>query len=54
MPGTGLGLSQVREIMTLHQGHALISSAPGKDTQVTLWLLLLPYLLEKLASSPYS
>ena len=38
IPGTGLGMSIVKEIMTLHHGHFEIDSAPGRGTTVTLWL----------------
>ncbi|MDT7514666.1 sensor histidine kinase [Rhodoferax mekongensis] len=38
IPGTGLGLSLVQEIMQLQQGEAELSSVPGAGTTVTLWL----------------
>ncbi|NBW48949.1 MAG: sensor histidine kinase [Betaproteobacteria bacterium] len=38
IPGTGLGLSLVQEIMQLQHGEAELSSAPGAGTTVTLWL----------------
>ncbi len=38
IPGTGLGMSIVQEIVTLHQGRLDIRSAPGAGTTVTLWL----------------
>ncbi|MCF8154823.1 MAG: PAS-domain containing protein [Rhodoferax sp.] len=37
-PGTGLGMSIVQEIMTLHRGKIDIQSSPGEGTTVTLWL----------------
>ena len=36
VPGTGLGMSIVKEIMTLHQGEVAVSSKPGEGTTVTL------------------
>ncbi|HSV37343.1 MAG TPA: PAS domain-containing sensor histidine kinase [Nocardioidaceae bacterium] len=38
--GTGLGLSSVRQLVTLHGGHVSISSAVGKGTAVTVQLPL--------------
>jgi signal transduction histidine kinase len=38
IPGTGLGLSLVSEIMHLHGGYMKIDSTFGEGTQVTLWL----------------
>ncbi|MCB1994887.1 MAG: PAS domain S-box protein [Rhodoferax sp.] len=37
IPGTGLGMSLVKEIMDLHGGRAEVCSAPGQGTAVTLW-----------------
>jgi PAS domain S-box-containing protein len=37
IPGTGLGMSLVKEIMDLHGGRADVRSAPGQGTTVTLW-----------------
>ncbi|MDF0605106.1 ATP-binding protein [Neisseriaceae bacterium TC5R-5] len=37
--GNGLGLSLVKEIMSLLNGQVEIFSRPGKGTQLTLWLL---------------
>lgn len=38
IPGTGLGMSIVQEIVELHGGHVLVDSALGRGTQVTIWL----------------
>jgi PAS domain S-box-containing protein len=38
IPGTGLGMSIVHEIVDLHGGHVSIDTALGKGTQVTIWL----------------
>ncbi len=38
VPGTGLGMSLVKDIMDLHGGEIEIVSAPGEGTTVTLWL----------------
>ncbi len=40
IPGTGLGMSLVKEIMDLHGGRAEVSSEPGVGTTVTLWFPL--------------
>ena len=40
IPGTGLGMSLVKEIMALHGGGAELHSVPGQGTQVTLWFPL--------------
>jgi PAS domain S-box-containing protein len=37
IPGTGLGMSLVKEIVELHGGRIDLDSAPGRGTQVTLW-----------------
>lgn len=39
-PGTGLGMSIVKEIMHMHRGYVEISSTPAHGTQVTLWFPL--------------
>jgi signal transduction histidine kinase len=36
VPGTGLGMSIVKEIVELHHGNLLVTSAPGKGSTVTL------------------
>jgi PAS domain S-box-containing protein len=38
IPGTGLGMAIVKEIVALHRGRLEITSAPGQGTQVTLWI----------------
>lgn len=38
IPGTGLGMSIVKEIIAFHGGHVEISSKPDVGTTVTLWL----------------
>ena len=38
VPGTGLGMSIVQEIITLHRGKIDIASTTGEGTSVTLWL----------------
>lgn len=38
IPGTGLGLSLVKEIVALHGGQVDLHSSPGAGTTVTLWL----------------
>lgn len=38
VPGNGLGMTIVREIVALHCGQVEIASHPGDGTQVTLWL----------------
>jgi signal transduction histidine kinase len=38
IPGTGLGMSLVKEIIELHGGHVEICSELGKGAAVTLWL----------------
>jgi PAS domain S-box-containing protein len=38
IPGTGLGMALVKEILELHDGQVDIDSAPGAGTTVTLWL----------------
>jgi signal transduction histidine kinase len=39
-PGTGLGMSLVKEIVELQGGRVDLSSVPGQGTRVTLWLPL--------------
>jgi len=38
IPGTGLGMSIVHEIISLHGGRVDLSSQPAVGTAVTLWL----------------
>lgn len=40
IPGSGLGMSIVKEIIELHGGSVEIASQSGKGTQVTLWVPL--------------
>jgi PAS domain S-box-containing protein len=40
IPGTGLGLCLVKEIVELHRGRVELESAYGQGTTVTLWLPL--------------
>jgi signal transduction histidine kinase len=38
IPGTGLGMSIVKEIIERHRGEVQLDSTPGVGTEVTLWL----------------
>ena len=38
IPGTGLGMSLVKEIMDLHRGEIEVDSTVGEGTTVTLWI----------------
>lgn len=40
IPGTGLGMSLVKEIMEIFNGEVAVSSQPGEGTAITLWLPL--------------
>jgi len=42
IPGTGLGLSLVKEIVELHGGRVGLESALGEGTKITLWLPVSP------------
>jgi two-component system, OmpR family, sensor histidine kinase VicK len=42
IPGTGLGMSIVKEIVDIHHGSVEIASALGTGTQVTVWLPAYP------------
>ncbi len=41
IPGTGLGMTIVKEILELHGGQVTVASELGKGTTVTLWVPLL-------------
>jgi signal transduction histidine kinase len=38
IPGTGLGMSIVQEIVSLHGGKVSVASTAGLGTTVTIWL----------------
>jgi signal transduction histidine kinase len=40
IPGTGLGMSMIKKIIDGHGGMVEVDSAPGRGTEVTLWLPL--------------
>jgi len=42
IPGAGLGLSLVKEILDIHRGELQIETRPGEGATVTLWLPALP------------
>ncbi|WP_296510617.1 PAS domain S-box protein [Rhodoferax sp.] len=42
IPGTGLGLSLVKEIAELHKGRAVLQSQLGRGTVASLWIPLVP------------
>jgi PAS domain S-box-containing protein len=55
IPGTGLGLSMVREVASLHNGHIELDSVLGAGTTARLWIPLdvaLPSEVKLVASSP--
>lgn len=51
IPGTGLGMSLVKEIVELQGGRVDITSQPGQGTTVTLWLPLVRQVSAGLASA---
>jgi signal transduction histidine kinase len=51
IPGTGLGMSLVKEITELQDGHVQIESALGRGTSVTLWF---PVASDFLLSRPFT
>ncbi|MCX7805015.1 MAG: ATP-binding protein [Planctomycetota bacterium] len=42
VPGTGLGLALVRQLVEMHQGRVSVESAPGKGSVFTVWLPAAP------------
>ncbi|TWX63392.1 sensor histidine kinase [Colwellia sp. C1TZA3] len=38
IPGTGLGISLVKELINMHNGRLAIANTIGQGTIVTLWL----------------
>ncbi|MCB5184138.1 PAS domain S-box protein [Methylobacillus gramineus] len=48
VPGTGLGLCLVKEIMEIHDGWIDVSSIYGVGTQVTLWMKKLEAVVDKI------
>jgi signal transduction histidine kinase len=43
IPGTGLGMTIVKEIIELHGGQVVLSSQEGQGTTVVLWLPVLSH-----------
>ena len=50
IPGTGLGMSLVKEIMDQHGGRVDVASVKGMGTTVTLWLKLPEVVVQRLAA----
>ncbi len=42
VPGTGLGMSFVKEVVDLMHGRVVVAGGPGQGTEVTLWLPAAP------------
>jgi signal transduction histidine kinase len=38
IPGTGLGMSLVKEVVEFHGGEVAVQSSPGQGTTVSIWL----------------
>ncbi|MDI3512884.1 MAG: hypothetical protein PWP40_113 [Rhodocyclaceae bacterium] len=51
IPGTGLGLPLVKEIMTVHGGSVTLESVPDVGTCVTLWFPLAPAHVEDMRTA---
>jgi len=51
IPGTGLGVTIVKEIVELHGGSLAVDSTPGAGTTITLWLPAAPADADRAAAS---